>query len=181
MRPFVSWCVALLLLTVAAAAQNQLGVEERAALDAIYGNLELAPLTLDKPLLSPAGPIRARAAFVSTATKEMALPSLSKSFNGGGHIIGFVSWFVKRVDIPVPPAKSQSPYGERSGPGVVTRIAKIVPGENTQLESFLQDGPPTYAFEHVLDLKRLNLESAPSPARSASRSITRTTRSRPPC
>jgi hypothetical protein len=159
MSPRCLFCAFLLFLTNGALAQNQVGRDEQAALGAIYKNLQLSPLTLNRQILAPNSNIQVSVAFVSTAKAEMAVPELSKGYNGGGHIIGFGAWHVKRVDKPAPTPKAQSPFGEKTGPGFVIRIAKLRPGENSRLESFLDSGPPTYPFGHTLDLRRLNLES----------------------
>jgi len=159
MRARHFFCAFLLILTGNALAQSQLGKDEQAALNAIYKKLQLSPLTLSNQVLSPDANIKVSVAFVSTARTEMALPELSKGFNGGGHIIGYGSWHVKRVGKPAPTPKGQNPFGEMIGVRYVIRIAKLLPGENNQLESLSKDGPPSYPFGYTLDLKRLNLES----------------------
>ena len=159
MRILVLLCAALFLLPVSAPAQNQLARSEQASLNAIYKYLKLSPLTLDKPILGPDQTIRITAALVSSATKEMEVPELSKGYNGGGHIIGAIAWYVKRVDKRGATKKSLGGFGEKSGLSIVARMSKIVPGDNAQLESLMQSGTGNFPLSHTLDLKRLNLDS----------------------
>jgi hypothetical protein len=150
-------CASLFLLPASAPAQSQVGRDEQASLNIIYKYLKLSPVTLDKPILGPGQTIKATAAFVSSASKEMEVPELSKGFSGGGHIIGTMAWYVKRLDKPVATKKGASTFGDRSGLTFVARMSKIVPGANTQLESLNEPG--THPLAHTLDLKRLALLS----------------------
>ena len=140
-------------------AQSQVGRAEQASLAAIYKNLQLSPVTLDKQVLRPNEKIEATAAIISNATAAMEVPELSKGYNGGGHIIGIMAWYVRRTDKKVPAKKPASPFGEPSGPSFVARISQIVPGQNSHLDWPFQNPPRTAPISHTLDLKRLNLES----------------------
>ncbi len=161
MRPrFLSTFVCFIAMLNLAPAQSNFSKFEEARLRSVLKTLKVSAIQLDGNVLKPDAKIQAKASLVSNSKTEMEVPESNDGLHGGGRIMGTGTWYVR-------PAKrilrhyfvnGVENYGEQSGPSLVIRMHKVVPGENGSFLTLIDGESRDTPIAHTLDLKELDLE-----------------------